>query len=247
MVIILKKNIEWLNDIKIAHRGLHNVNKGIPENSIIAFEKALKENIAIELDVHMLKDNTFVVFHDDNLKRCCNLDKNIKDLTIKDIKDIKLFNTDYKIPTLSDALDFIDGKVPIVIEVKTDVKAQIICPNLIKILENYKGKYTIKSFDPRMCLWLKKHAPEIIRGLLITDFKKSKKLNILKKIFISCMLFIPYYNPDFLSISLSMLKTKRVKKARKNGYLVLGWTFRYKSDYIKYAHYCDSYIYEEQK
>ncbi len=242
----MNKNIEWLNDIKIAHRGLHNIDKGIPENTIAAFEKAIKQNTAIELDVHILKDKSIVVFHDDNLKRCCNIDKNIKDCTLKEIKKQSLFNTQHKIPTLTDTLDFIDEAVPLIIEIKTDVKANIICPYLLDILNKYKGKFAIKSFDPRICLWFKKHAPHITRGLLITDFKKSKKPNILKKIFISSMIFIPIYKPDFLSISLSMLKTKRVKKARKNGYLILGWTFRTKSDYIKYEHYCDSYIYEEK-
>ena len=136
--------------------------------------------------------------------------------------------------------------VPVIIEIKTDVPAKRICPYLLDILNNYKGKFVIKSFDPRICLWFKKHAPEITRGLLITDFKKSKKPNIIKKLFISSMLFIPLYKPDFLSVSLSMLKTKRVKKARANGYLTLGWTFKSKSDYIKYEHFCDSYIYEEK-
>jgi len=246
MVIILNKNINWLNDIKIAHRGIHNIVQGIPENTIAAFSKAIDKKLAIELDVHILSDNSIVVFHDDNLKRCCNTDKKIKDLTIKDIKDLKLFNTEHKIPTLIDTLDFIDSRVPVIIEVKTDVPAKKICPYLVEILNKYNGKFAIKSFDPRICLWLKKYYPNMIRGLLITDFKKTKKPDLLKKLFISSMLFIPLYNPDFLSISLSMLKDKKVKKIRKHGYTILGWTFRTKLDYIKYERFCDSYIYEEK-
>lgn len=245
VVIILNKNMNWLSDIKIAHRGLHNISKGVPENTIAAFSKAIEQNIAIELDVHILKDNTIVVFHDDNLKRCCNVDKNIKELNISDIKKLRLFNTEHKIPTLVDVLDFIDSRVPVIIEIKSDVNAKKICPYLIEILKQYKGEFAIKSFDPKMCMWFKKHDPEVTRGLLITDFKNSKKCNILKKLFISSMVFLPIYNPDFLSISLSMLKDKKVKKYRQNGYLILGWTFKTKQDFIKYEHYCDSYIYEE--
>lgn len=245
MVIILNTKIEWLNDIKIAHRGLHNLNKGIPENTIAAFSKAVEKGVAIELDVHILKDNNIVVFHDDTLNRCCNINRKIKDLNIKELKDIRLFNTDHKIPTLNDTLDFIDSKVPVIIEIKTDVPAKKICPHLLKILKKYNGDFAIKSFDPRICLWFKKNAPTIPRGLLITDFKKTNKLNLLKKIFITSMLFVPIYNPDFLSICLSMLKRKKVKNIRKKGYTILGWTFRTKTDFIKYEHYCDSYIYEE--
>ena len=245
MVMFLKKDIEWLNDIKIAHRGLHNLNKGIPENTIAAFSKAIEKGVAIELDIHILKDNNIVVFHDDNLNRCCGINKKIKNLDIKEIKEVRLFGTDHKIPTLTDTLDFVDSKVPIIIEIKTDVSAKKICPYLLKILENYTGKIAIKSFDPRVCLWLKKNACDIPRGLLITDFKKSKKPNLIKKLFITSMVFIPIYNPDFLSISLSMLKSKKVKNTRKKGLVILGWTFKTKFDYMKYENYCDSYIYEE--
>lgn len=242
----MNKEIEWLIDIKIAHRGLHYLEKGIPENTIAAFSKAIEKSIAIELDVHILKDNNIIVFHDDTLNRCCNINKKIKDLTIKDIKEVKLFNTEHKISTFSDVLDYIDARVPIVIEVKTDVSSKRICPELLKSLENYNGKFAIKSFNPAVCLWLKKHAPNITRGLLITDFKKEKGLNLLKKLFISSMLFVPIYKPNFLSVRLSMLKNKKIKNMREKGYTILGWTFKNKTDYIKYHSYCDSYIFEEK-
>ena len=73
-------NIKDLKNKVIAHRGIHN-NKTVPENSIKAFEKAIKRKIPIELDVHILKDNTLVVFHDDNLKRMTHIDKKIRDYT----------------------------------------------------------------------------------------------------------------------------------------------------------------------
>lgn len=245
MVIILNKYIDWLSDIKIAHRGLHNIEKGIPENTIAAFSKAIEKNTAIELDVHILKDNNIVVFHDDDLSRCCNINKKVKDLTIKNIKELRLFNTDHKIPTLVDTLDFIDARVPVIIEIKTDVPAKRICPHLLEILNKYNGKFAIKSFDPRICVWFKKNAPDIVRGLLITDFKKERKHKLIKHLFITSMFFVPVYKPDFLSIKLSMLKNKKSKKLRNSGYTILGWTFKTKSDYIKYEHYCDSYIYEK--
>ena len=245
MVSILNKNIEWLKDIKIAHRGLHNIEKGIPENTIAAFEKAIQKNLAIELDVHILKDNTIVVIHDNDLKRCCNINKKIKDMTLNEIKGIRLFDTEYKIPTLVDVLDYVDGRVPIIIEVKTDRPAKAICPYLLDILKNYKGKVAIKSFDPLVCLWFKKHAPEYTRGLLVSDFKNDKKHKLLKRAFISSLIFVPICKPDFLSVGTSMLKSKKIKKLRKKGLTILGWTFRNKYDFVKYDSYCDSYIFEE--
>lgn len=245
-MIILNKNIYWLKDIKIAHRGLHNIDKGIPENTIIAFEKAVERNVAIELDIHILKDNNIIVFHDDTLKRACLVEKNVKDLTLNEIKKFRLFNTDYKIPTLTDVLDFIDSKVPIIIEIKTDVNSKIICPVLLEILKKYKGKVAIKSFDPTVCLWFNKNAKEYIKGLLITDFSNEKTHKLLKRWLLSSLLFIPICKPDFLSVNKSMLKTKKIKRLHNKKHLILGWTFKSQLDMIKYENYCDSYICEEK-
>ena len=246
MVIILNKYVDWLKDIKIAHRGLHNLNKGIPENTIISFEEAIKRNVAIELDVHILKDNTIVVFHDDDLNRCCNINKKIKDCFIDEIKKYRLLGTEHKIPTLVDTLDYIDSRVPVIIEIKTDIKASIICPILLNILEKYNGKIAIKSFDPRMCIWFKKNAPKYVRGLLLTDFKNEKKHKLLKKLFITSLLFIKLAKPDFLSVNKSMLKSKKIKKLRLKNMVIMGWTFRSNYELLKYENYCDSYICEEK-
>lgn len=245
MVIMLIKNINWLNDIKIAHRGLHNLDKGIPENTIAAFEQAIKRNIAIELDVHLLKDNNIIVFHDDTLNRACDIDGYVKELKIKDIKNLKLFNTQHKIPTLIDTLDYIDSRVPVIVEIKTDVKANIICPVLLEILDKYKGLVAIKSFNPSVCIWFKKNAPKYIRGMLITDFKNEKKYKYIKKLFISSLLLTPICKPDFLSVNKYMLKSKKIRKAR-NKRIILGWTFKSHFELLKYENHCDSYICEEK-
>jgi len=79
------KNLEILKSNIIAHRGYYN-NQDIPENSIKAFKKALKYNYIIEFDIHLLKDNNIVVFHDDNLKRITGINKKLKDLTYDDIQ-----------------------------------------------------------------------------------------------------------------------------------------------------------------
>ena len=64
----------------IAHRGIHN-NIDIPENSLLAFKKALENNLSIELDIHITKDLKLVVFHDDNLNRMVGKNIFIENLT----------------------------------------------------------------------------------------------------------------------------------------------------------------------
>ena len=91
------KDLEFLSRNLIAHRGYHNNKKGIPENSVLAFKKAIDNNYLIELDVRLTKDKKLVVFHDGNLKRVCGVNKSVKDLTYKELLKYNLFDTTQKV------------------------------------------------------------------------------------------------------------------------------------------------------
>ena len=210
----------------IAHRGIHN--EAIPENSMKAFSLALKKNIPIEFDVHILKDKNIVVFHDDNLKRMTNKDKFIKECTYEEIKDLKLKNTDEKIPLLKDVLKLVDGKVLLDIELKMDVTDHSLEDGLIEILKDYNGEVILKSFDYRKVKYLKKHTNYKI-GLLI------KRMSGFKDFIIRNINFNIMIKPDFLACNKNMLDCKSVKTFKKDIYI---WTIKnkdelkiYKSDY----------------
>lgn len=234
------KNLDFLKTNLIAHRGCHN--ELIPENSMVSFSKAIKNNLIIELDVHLLKDNKVVVFHDDNLMRMTNLDKKIKDLTYEEVRKLKLLNTNYKIPLLSDALELINGKVPVIIELKYDNKYGLLEREVINLLENYKGLYAIKSFNPLSLYYFKKHAPNIIRGQLVSNFK-TKKMFILKKIFLKNMFLNFITKPDFISCNKYYLKSKKIRRLRRKK-IVLAWTIRNINDLDRYKKYADNFICE---
>ena len=210
----------------IAHRGIHN--EAIPENSMKAFSLALKKNIPIEFDVHILKDKNIVVFHDDNLKRMTNKDKFSKECTYEEIKDLKLKNTDEKIPLLKDVLKLVDGKVLLDIELKMDVTDHSLEDGLIEILKDYNGEVILKSFDYRKVKYLKKHTNYKI-GLLI------KRMSGFKDFIIRNINFNILIKPDFLACNKNMLDCKSVKTFKKDIYI---WTIKnkdelkiYKSDY----------------
>lgn len=210
----------------IAHRGIHN--EAIPENSMKAFSLALKKNIPIEFDVHILKDKNIVVFHDDNLKRMTYKDKFIKECTYEEIKDLKLKNTDEKIPLLKDVLKLVDGKVLLDIELKMDVTDHSLEDGLIEILKDYNGEVILKSFDYRKVKYLKKHTNYKI-GLLI------KRMSGFKDFIIRNINFNILIKPDFLACNKNMLDCKSVKTFKKDIYI---WTIKnkdelkiYKSDY----------------
>ena len=210
----------------ITNRLIHN--KYIPANSMKAFSLALKKNIPIEFDVHILKDKNIVVFHDDNLKRMTNKDKFIKECTYEEIKDLKLKNTNEKIPLLKDVLKLVDGKVLLDIELKMDVTDHSLEDGLIEILKDYNGKVILKSFDYRKVKYLKKHTNYKI-GLLI------KRMSGFKDFIIRNINFNIMIKPDFLACNKNMLDCKSVKTFKKDIYI---WTIKnkdelkiYKSDY----------------
>ena len=238
----MEKNLDFLKQSLIAHRGMHDIKNKIPENSLKAFEKAVENNYIIELDVHILKDKSVVVFHDDNLERMTGINKKIKESTYNEIKKLKLQNTDNYIPLLKDVLKLINGKVPIVIELKYDVRYGALEEETIKILKNYRGKYVIKSFNPLSVYWLKRNYPEIIRGQLSYDFK-DEKINVIEKFIFRNMMFNVITKPDFISYGINSLPNKRVEEYRKKN-VVLGWTVKNKRELEKAKKYCDNFICE---
>lgn len=238
----MKNDLEFLRKNLIAHRGIHNIKNGIPENSLMAFKKAIENNYTIELDLHVLKDNSIVVFHDDNLERMTGINKYIKDVTYEEIKNLKLQNTDYTIPLFKDVLNLVNGNVPIIMELKYDVKCGILEKKTMDILKEYKGKYAIKSFSPLSVYWMKKNYPEVIRGQLCYDFK-DQRMNIIKKWLLRNMALNFLTTPDFISYGINSLPNRRIQRYRKNK-LILGWTIRNKSQLEKAKKYCDNFICE---
>ena len=220
------KDVNFLKNNLIAHRGLHS--KNIPENSIKAFENAIKNNYIIELDIHLLKDNTVVVFHDDNTLRMTGINKILKNSTYDDVKDLKLANTDQKIPTLKETLQTINNQVPVIIELKYDQKTGLLEQELVKLLDNYNGVFCIKSFSPLIIRWFKKNRPNYIRGLLINYKKKNffDKISLNKFIFWIC-------KPDFISCSYKLYNNKKIKKYMKKK-PVLAWTIKNDKNFLLY-------------
>ena len=228
----MKKNIDFILKAPIAHRGLHDDKS--PENSLSAFRRAAERGYIIELDVHMLADGKIIVFHDDNLKRMTGVDGELKEKTYSDISKLSLKNTKEKIPLLTDVLDLIDGKVPIIMEIKHDRPAKEICPALIDILSDYGGQFVVKSFDPKIVYYFRKKAPYIGRGQLATK----------NNFFLQNLFFNFLTKPDFISYDIRYLPKKRIDIIRHR-IPVLGWTIKNKQDLARAKKYCDNYICEK--
>ena len=150
-----------------AHRGLFLKDQSVPENSLPAFARAVEAGYGIELDVQLTKDGEVVVFHDDDLKRGCGVEKDLKELTLAELKELRLFGTEEKIPLFSEVLDLVAGKVPLIVELKSAGPKNIeLAQKTTLLLQGYDGIYCVESFDPRIVRWYRKFAPWILRGQL---------------------------------------------------------------------------------
>ena len=191
-----KKLDGWL----YAHRGLHDNKGDAPENSLLAFQLAVEHGYGIELDVQLTKDRVAVVLHDYNLKRACGVDFKVAEHNYDELVTFQLFGSKEKIPTLQEVLALVDGKVPLIIELKIPFKAESTCKVVSEILKNYKWVYCIESFNPFGLSWYRKHYPNIVRGQLSTDFIREKtKGNVVQYFFLKHLLMNFYTKPDFIA------------------------------------------------
>nr|WP_300004764.1 glycerophosphodiester phosphodiesterase family protein [Tissierella sp.] len=156
-----------------SHRGIHDNKDKNPENSLLSFQMAVEEDYGIELDVQVTRDNIPVIFHDKTLKRACDLDTCINNYTLKELKDIRLFNTHEAIPTLEEVLEVVKGRVPLIVELKNETSDVSELEYVARVLDSYEGLYCIESFNPLAVIWYKKNRPHVIRGQLSSYFKKS--------------------------------------------------------------------------
>lgn len=221
----MKKNL-FKNIKLIAHRGLHN--QHIPENSIPAFQEACKKNIPIELDIHLLQDYNIIVFHNDYLK-IKNKKQPLKETTYQQLQSLE-------IPLFKTVLEKVNGKVPLLIEIKTDQKFKKLEKETIKILKNYKGLYFIQSFRLRSILYLKRKLHCKV-GLLIHTKTNTKRNWFFNPIILKILRI------DFLSYPLKNIPNKKIEKLNQR-LPVLLWTIHNQKEQERAEKYCDAMIFE---
>ena len=151
-----------------AHRGLHTRDRSVPENCLSGFAEAVRQGYGIEFDVHITADEQLVVFHDNDISRMCGTDGVIERMTLQEIKELRLAETDERIPTFDEVLQLVDGCVPLVIELKDSKngKNDRLCELVAARLDEYSGPYCIESFHPFIVAWFRRNRPNVVRGQL---------------------------------------------------------------------------------
>lgn len=217
---------QWLLNKPISHRGLHN--DTLPENSLGAFQNAIDHGYPIELDVRLTDDEKVVVFHDDSLGRMTGKDGYVSKINSSTLKDYRLLNsekkpTEYCIPTLEEVLALVDGKVPLLIEIKNQGSVGSLEKKTAAILSAYSGLYAIQSFNPYSLEYFKDNMPDVPRGILSCFFTKNDLKGILKRYVLKTLKMNKVARPDFISYCADNLPNRYVKKTKLP---VLAWTVR---------------------
>jgi len=236
----MKKTFKWLTSTPIAHRGLHDGNHTIPENSLSAFAKAIQTSYPIELDVQIIKDGTVIVFHDTDLKRACYLSKKTKSLRKKELSTYTLFKTTQTIPTLQEVLDLVKGQVPLLIELKTNSLSKQLERNTLALLKNYQGAIALQSFNSTTVKWLQKHNHPYPVGQLAEPSLAIKPLNYL----FDYWQLNTHMHPDFIAYDVDDLPNKRVTYFKEKGTPILLWTVRSQAQMDQYTSVADNVIFE---
>ncbi len=218
----------WLAQFSYAHRGLHG--REVPENSMAAFEAAAQKGYAIELDVRLSKDNEVMVFHDESLWRMAQQQGNVQDYTMAQLKAMRLAKSDQGIPSLRDVLMQVNGRVPILIELKSEGKAGMAEEKLWELLQGYAGRFAVQSFSPYALQWFRKNAPGVMRGQLSCSFKVgAEHISALKKFVVRNLLTNVIARPHFISYDVNSLGQSVLNRMHKDGIPILGWTVRSKA------------------
>jgi len=230
--------VAFLKGQPYAHRGLHG--NGVLENSPAAFEAAIQLGHGIECDVQAAEDGRAFVFHDYELDRLTERSGLIGNLRSEEIDQIELRGGHGNIPRLRETLDQIDGRVPVLIEIKSrNRRVGPLCLSVRRALEGYGGKAAIMSFNPLVGAWFRDNAEHIVRGLVVTE---EHGKNWRGRIARHRDLWIA--KPDFLAYDIRDLPSRFAASQRARGLPVVTWTVRSAEQEATAFRHADEPVYE---
>lgn len=228
-----------------AHRGLHDNAGDAPENSMAAFCKAVDAGYGIELDVQMTKDGVLVVFHDYTLERMCGAKGTIEDYTYEELQQFTLGVSKEHIPKLEDMLAMVNGRVPLIVEIKSEKKDVSFCAVVDRMLRAYQGEYCIESFNPLVLLWFRMHHNDIVRGQLASNFRVDGNCRNLLYFFMTHLLMNIFTAPDFIAYN-HLFEEEPGRRICRWLYRIpaVAWTIRSREELEKMRGKFDVFIFE---
>jgi glycerophosphoryl diester phosphodiesterase len=240
----------WLTERPIAHRGLHDRQRGVIENTMTAAEAAIGRGFAIECDVQETADGEAVVFHDFTLDRLTGETGRVASRTAADLSGIRIAGSaEDRIPTLRAFLDRIAGRVPLVVEIKSAFDGSVsLTRRTYEVLAGYSGPVCVKSFDPAVVASVRAIAPDLTRGIVAESHQADRSYDRLtpeQKHSLANLLHFEASQPHFLSWRVADLPVAAPHLARLLGRLpVMTWTVRTPADRERAARHADQMVFE---
>ena len=216
-----------------AHRGLHDVTDGRPENSLAAFGAAIDAGYAIELDIQLSRDGQPMVFHDYALSRLTDATGAIRQMDAADLALLPLKGGDETIPSLAQVLEFVAGRTPLLIETKDQDGAM--GPDtcgleeaVARLLKPYQGEMAVMSFNPHSVGNFAKFLPNVPRGLVTCKFSLAgfPTVPAATRKHLRSIPDFDKVGASFISHSVKNLDRDRVLELRQSGVPVLCWTVK---------------------
>ena len=241
------RQLAWLIARPIAHRGLHDRARGIIENSPAAFAAAIAAGYAIECDVQLTADGETVVFHDHTLERLTEGRGAVRTHTLQRLQGLTLRGSHERMPSLSEVLDQVAGRVPLLIELKScwDGNGALV-HRALAVLEPYGGPYALMSFDPDMVEAIRMLSPRTVRGIVADPVRDSfyTALPFARRLALREMTHLPCTRPHFVSFQFDGLPCDPVRHIRSSGRPVITWTVRDAAQAAQARRYSDQITFE---
>lgn len=212
-------NVDWIKDLPVAHRGYHDMNKTVWENTLSAFSRAIDAGFAIECDIQLSADSVPMVFHDHDLQRLCGIAGEVRERMSNELAMLSIGGTTDRIPTLRKMLELVKGQVPLVIELKGINAEQDdgYVEAVLEVLEGYTGKVALMSFDFHLLRALKAAGCPYPVGLTAEGVHPDDLANHAEAMALGL---------DFTSYCVAHLPNAFVEKQRLDGKPVITWTVR---------------------
>ncbi len=239
--------MDWLTAQPFAHRGLHDKENGVIENSRKAFAAAIQGGYGIELDVQLSRDGQAMVFHDRGMKRLTGLQGKLAHHTAAELGAIKLKDSEDVVETLPTILNLIAGQVPVIVEIKTTPReeAGALEEAVAAALDNYEGPAAIMSFAPAAVAWFADYAPHIVRGMVAMDFvREGTGLSWGERLVLTHLHHRDHTDPDFVSFNQAHLPHNTIAQLRRGGLPILCWTVRDQATADRVAPHVDQITFE---
>jgi glycerophosphoryl diester phosphodiesterase len=241
-------DLGWLIARPIAHRGYHDSVSGRIENTLPAFEAAVSRGFGLECDVRGTADGQVVVFHDERLERLTEASGLVAQRSLRDLRAARFRSGDARIPTLDELLDLVDGRVPLLVELKAESGDEgVFAGTVAATLARYAGPVAAMSFEPATMIAIRRAAPQLPRGMLAEAFRRRdySGLSALGRFARRHLLAAPLVLPQFVACDIAHLPAAAPLLIRHFVDLpLLAWTIRSRDDALAGRQWVDQIIFE---